>query len=181
MFAVLDVLGFHNMAEIKTPPYDEKDVTNRTGLVQERLIGRVIVQSSRLDAGLNELIWRFFKMSIDDGRVLTGRMDAQVKIALLRKWAPRHVSGDMLKELQQALILADDIRDDRNFIVHGNWATMIADGVAIALSLRRKSEPGEIKAELFSHDRMRTIIRDISLVKNVLEKVVNSLPPLPEK
>lgn len=165
----------------KTQSLDENHANPEIGPIQERLIGRVVVQWSKIETGLNELIWRFLHVSLEEGRVLTGRMDAQTKIPMVRKLAPGHLSGKQLEDLIKALDLADLIRDDRNFIVHGTWCTIIADGVALSISIRGKAPPGLMKGERFSHERMRKIIREIYAVKGELIKAVNALPALPEK
>src|SRR5438105_1245962 len=146
----------------KSPLLSIDDVNPEIGLLQEKLIGRVVVQWSNIEAGLNNLIWGFLRLSIEDGRVLTGRMDAQIKIAMIRKLAPRFLTGEPLYDLTRALKLADSVRDDRNFIVHGSWATKLADGLPLAVSIRAKSDPGEVLAEQFPPERMRIILRDIS-------------------
>jgi hypothetical protein len=168
------------MAAVRKPLLDEGDAIPQVSLIQEKLIGRVVVQWSKIEAGLNELIWRFLRISIEEGRVLTGRMDAQTKIPMVRKLAPNYIDGKLLEDLIKALELAESIRDDRNFIVHGTWCTLTADGVALSVSLRGKAAPGEMKAERFPHERMRTIVRDIFLVKDALIKVTETLPPLRE-
>jgi hypothetical protein len=175
------IVGFSYMADDKAEPRSGDDAIPPVGLVQEKLIGRVVVQWSKVEAGLNELIWRMLQLTIEDGRILTSRMDAQTKIAMLRKLGPRYLDGGPLEDLQKALKLADNVRDDRNFIVHGTWGTLLPEGEPIALSIRAKAEPGEIRSELFPYSRMRIIIRDILLVKKSLIAAVNAFPPLKEK
>jgi hypothetical protein len=62
------------------------------GMQHERLVGRAVIEWSRLEAVLNDLIWCFLNLSFEDGRALTGRADAGTKIALLRLIAPRHLA-----------------------------------------------------------------------------------------
>jgi hypothetical protein len=165
----------------RDPPREAEDATSEIGLIQEKLIGRVVVQWSKIEAGLDNLIWGMLRLTIEDGRVLTSRIDAQMKIAMVRKLAPRHMTEEPLEKLLKALVLADDIRDDRNFIIHGTWGTLWPEGKPISLSIRGKAEPGEIRSELFPHHRMRAIIRDIFLVKRALMDAVGSFPPLKDK
>jgi hypothetical protein len=165
----------------RDPPRKGEDAIAEIGLIQEKLIGRVVVQWSKIEAGLDNLIWAMLSLTIEDGRILTTRLDAQTKIAMLRKLAPRYMTGDPLDKLLKAFELADDIRDDRNFIVHGTWGTLLPERQPISLSIRGKAGPGEIKSELFPHSRMRTIIRDIFLVKQALIDAVSSFPPLQDK
>jgi hypothetical protein len=129
----------------KPPLHPTDDLMHGVSPIQERLIGRLIVQWGYVEAGLNDVIWRLLKLHVEDGRALTTRMDAVTKIAILRKIAPRYLEGEALTEFLKVMKLADDVRDDRNFIAHGNWGTAPSDGVALALSLRGKADPGEVK------------------------------------
>jgi hypothetical protein len=64
------------------------------GMQHERLVGRVVIEWSRLESILNDLIWCFLNVSFEDGRALTGRADAGTKIALLRQIAPKHMANE---------------------------------------------------------------------------------------
>jgi|SRR5476651_137978 hypothetical protein len=82
------------------------------------LIGRVVVQWSWLDGSLDGLIWDFFDLTDDDGRVVTTRMDADPKIQMLRslvaRYAPTRV--DWFKALAADI---DTLRLERNFTSMG--------------------------------------------------------------
>ncbi len=158
------------------PVRDDQISDYHIGLVQERLIGRVVTQWSKLEAALAELLWRFLELSFEDGRLITERMDPSRLIALLRVLAPRKLDGDNLQELSNLLAEADELRDDRNFIIHGTWGTIYPEGDAVSLSLRAKSNPGDITAEHFPHGRMRKITADIIRVKLAVMKIADVLP-----
>ncbi len=132
------------------------------GLIQLKLIGRVVVEWARLENCLNDLIMRYTGLEFETGRLFTEKMDPVRSIALLRILGPRNLEGAALQDLINALATADQLRDDRNFIVHGTWATITPEGHPTASSVRAKSPPGEIVAEHFPHVRMKTIIREIT-------------------
>jgi hypothetical protein len=132
------------------------------------LIGRVIVEWARLEAMMQDAIWNILNVPLEDGRVLTARMDARTKLQWLRAFAKKHVSGDELKTLSDTLDLIELSQDDRNFITHGTWATMWPDNVAVAMSLRPKSPPDEILTESFPEWRMSDIIIDIRKSRSAL-------------
>jgi hypothetical protein len=158
------------------PAREPTDAISHVGLVTQKLVGEVIIEWSHVDAGLNQVICQVLKLHLEDGRIILSRLDSQTKIAMLRKLALRHLHGAALTDLLKALKLADEVRDDRNFIAHGNWGTLMPEGVGIALSLRGKADPGEVKGETFPHNRLRTILRDILLVRAALVKIAMSLP-----
>jgi hypothetical protein len=146
------------------------------GLVQEKLIGRVVVEWSKLEQCIQDLVWRLVNLRFEDGRVLTGRMDVTRVIPIARVLAGRFLSEPLLQEVLEALLRADDLRDDRNFIVHGTWCTVDPPGVSYSSSLRAKSEPGEVTGEEFPHSRMRRIVAEIHRVRSVIIKAYEVLP-----
>jgi hypothetical protein len=154
------------------------DQTTRpeVGPVQQKLIGRVIIEWSKLEAVLMDVLWQLTGLTFEDGRLLTERMDPARLIILLRTLASRKMKEPLLQEFINALATADELRDDRNFIVHGSWGTLDPEGVPVALSLRAKSEPGEIVSEGFPHSRMRAIINAIARTKREVGKIAEKLP-----
>lgn len=146
-----------------------------------RLIGTVVIEWSKLESALDDLIWTLTGLSFEDGRVLTGRTDTKTKISMLQVLAPRYLDGTELQKVEEALVMADFLRDDRNFIMHGSWGSLQPIDEPIALSLRAKSSPGEITGETFPHSRMIAIIDRIQQTKKTLFDVVNSLGASPYK
>lgn len=149
--------------------------------VQEALIGRAVTEWSRLEASLDDLIWTLTGLSFEDGRVLTGRTDAKSKISMLHVLAPRYLKAPGLAGVEQALVLANSLRDDRNFIMHGSWGTLMPLSVPIVLSLRLASAPGEVTSETFSRERMIGIINDMQKARRALVDTMNAHPTSPYK
>ena len=119
------------------------------------LIGRVVISFSKLEAALEDTIWFFLKIDEEDGRIVTKRLDAEFKIQMLRALAARHITdAGKLSEFNKLLTYIGEIKDGRNFIVHGVWATMMPDAVPVALSLKPKADPGVVVSESFPRDRM---------------------------
>jgi hypothetical protein len=148
---------------------------------QERLIGRVAIEWSRLENVLNDVIWRFLNLSFEDGRALTGRDDAATKINLLRVIAPRHLANeDKLEALLLSLDAIDSIRDDRNFVIHGAWGHIEPDGTPLAVSLRAKSKPEQVTGETFPPARMYLIIEKISRMREMLLILLNEIDASPD-
>jgi hypothetical protein len=145
------------------------------GLVRQKLIGRVVIEWSKLENTLQELLWWFLEINFEDGRVITEKMDVSRLFGILRTMAPRKLKGDVLTELLNLLQIADELREDRNFIIHGAWATLEPDGVAVAASLRPKSDTGQVVQEHFPHDRMHHIVNKILKTKVGIFRIIESL------
>ena len=133
---------------------------------QIALIGRVIVLWSNLEAALGDTIRFLLDLDDEDGRIVTMRLSADAKIQMLRSLGPHHISDkDLLAGVNKTLRLIDELKDGRNFIAHGVWGTLMPENVPIALSLKPRSDPGEIVSETFPPDRMKAIIAGIEVAR----------------
>jgi hypothetical protein len=84
----------------------------------ERLLGRAIMAWTKLDACLQALLWAFIDVGMSDGRIITSRLDSGMVIKMLRALAKRNVVPEKLETFLSAFNLADDLREDRNFLAH---------------------------------------------------------------
>jgi hypothetical protein len=146
------------------------------GLTQEKLIGRLVVEWSRVEGCLHDIIWRLTGLTFEDGRLLTERSDPTRLIAILNVLGPRYLDEPLLHEFMDALKTANELRDDRNFVAHGSWATILPEAMPAAASLRAKSKPGEVVSEDFPHSRMMAIISEMQQVRIVFIRVLGTLP-----
>jgi hypothetical protein len=147
------------------------------GLIQEKLIGRIIVEFSRLEQALSLMIWRLLKLQMKDGRLITTRMDAQAKIAMLYILVPRYFDTARRHAALTALDFAEIIMEDRNFIVHGLWGTLMPDNVPLIASIRPKSDPENIISEAFPAERMRSIISSTQKATRLLRHLAGEPDP----
>jgi hypothetical protein len=132
---------------------------------QERLIGRVVVAWAKLESALDGLIWHLLSLEIEDGRIITARLDAVAKIKMSRDLGNLNLSEEQFRQLSPILDRIDILREDRNHIVHGMWARN-REGIPITFSLRTKPlEPDQVVAEAFPDTRMRDIVHDIDAGK----------------
>lgn len=152
----------------------------RLSNVQCELIGEVMVHWSRLESNLDILLWRMVGVDAEDGRVLTSRTGADIKIQMLRALARRHLAPDpaALTEFNDLLAKIEELKDDRNFIAHATWATLVPDEVPIGTSIRQKSEPGRVNAEKFPQDRMKTLIDNLHRAVGYLVQTQDRLSSL---
>jgi hypothetical protein len=148
-------------------------------LRHERLVGRAIISWSRLEAAIQDIIWVILDVPLEDGRIITARMDAIKKMQWIKSFSKRHLDGKPLEDMEFILSKVDDLLDDRNFIVHTSWGTLVNTGEPVGMSLRRKSQPHEIVTEAFPERRMLEFISDVDAARNGLiawRKQHESLP-----
>lgn len=142
---------------------------------QERLIGRVCVAWAGLEATLQDILWQMLGVPIDDGRIFTSAADAKRKLQWLNAFAGKHLKGDEWTRLKTALDAIEQARGDRNFVVHGQWATHISTGDPIAMSVKEKApDPTEVIAETWPDGRMLELVDVINAAKSELMRWANS-------
>ncbi len=144
--------------ELRPDQYHDPDISEE----QTRRIGQVIVFWSKLEAAMEDIIWMFLNLDDENGKVITKRLSADAKVQLLRVIGPRHISDTALIAMfKETLNYVDELKESRNFIAHGVWGTLMPDDIPIALSLKPKSEVGEVISETFSLERMDGIFGGI--------------------
>lgn len=101
-------------------------------------IGRLIVEWSRLENALEDMIWHFLDLSDDDGRVITCRLDARSKTEMLGAFDVRYLSPTLAGRLANVLKLIRELQEARNLVAHGAWGILMPENIPVALSLRIK-------------------------------------------
>lgn len=139
------------------PLRPDQITSGRVTMMQERLIGRVVVVWAKLESLLNELIWVIQGKDIADGRTLTERMQITKLIGTLRSLIDKVlIEKGLIDEADRATKLLDgieELKDQRNLIVHGSWGDI--DGVAAVGSLRAKTDDANsVTVEFFPPRRM---------------------------
>jgi hypothetical protein len=158
--------------------------SGRVSMAQERFIGRVTVAWAKLEALLNDLIWAMTGLKIEDGRLLTERQDATRLLTILRALAERYLSDDgspsPRSRFLDTLDFIDQLKDDRNAIIHGSWGEL--DGIPIIASLRLKTNsPSKVTSENYPAERMLKIARDIDRCKKIMGAFLNIFEAWREK
>lgn len=98
--------------------HDPSDIPDAIAL----RIGRFLAKCSGIDVVLQAIIWRLTRLTREEGRLLTGRLDARPKVEII----------DSLMDLRQPpggiCCSWDDIRKNipqllevRNWLAHGAW------------------------------------------------------------
>ena len=129
---------------------------------------------------MEDLIWTLLKLEIEQGRIVTARMDAVGKIRMLRHLGELEMTEEQFHRLSPALDEIDILREDRNFIVHGTWGRAGFDRTHFCLSLRLKPDSVEnVIGESFPESRMRRIGDAIERRKWELIDLMEELHALP--
>jgi hypothetical protein len=116
---------------------------------QQRLIGLVVLNFAKLAHNLEDVLWSFLGLTIDEGGPLTSRLSTDFKIEMFKSLAKAHLRGDLLDDTLECAQLINGYKEDRNFIVHGSWGTLMPENVPVCASLRPQAPPGEVIAETF--------------------------------
>ena len=121
---------------------------------------------------MEEVIWGFLRLSVEDGRIITARLDARFRMNMLRGLGEKHMSKEDFSALSDLLKRIGDLYAERNLIAHGIWITSMPDNIPAVMSLREKlpddAARNEIITTQMSPDRMAGIIRNMILVTHVL-------------
>lgn len=140
------------------------------------LMGEFIAEWSILEANLDMSIWDAMSLTEDDGRLLTNRFDANIKVQILRVIVPRRISNEaFLTKFSKLALRIDELRDDRNFIVHATWATLMPEDVPFGSSVRQKSPVGTIASETFPKERVETMTKDAKIAIKALGQLAAAL------
>ena len=174
-----------NTPKPEKPPYkpmaDHQSVVPNVDHQQQLFIGQVVITWSKLENAMQDTIWHFLNVPMSDGRIVTERMDAGTLLRILRALGKRHLENPLLDQFLSIMDKIEDRSEDRNFVVHGTWGTLLPDNVPVALSLRPKALPGEVMSETFPAHRMLEIVRDITTALDFLMKLMPVLKTLPRK
>ncbi len=72
---------------------------------QQRLIGLLVLNWSKLEGGIEDTIWHFLILDIDAGRIITARLNADVKVEMLRALSKAYLRGELLDDIMDVLDL----------------------------------------------------------------------------
>lgn len=148
-------------------------VLDTVPMSHERLLGRFVVEWAKLENTMDDLIWQFFDLPIEFGRVITSKMDANSKVQMLKTLcntsfghsSPDYMMTSYINELTSEISI---LRESRNLAVHGTWGRNHPSFTPMALSLRIKDNPSTVVAEDFPERRMRDMITDTIRLKLLL-------------
>jgi hypothetical protein len=142
---------------------------------QQQLIGLLVLNWSKLETDIDSAIWAFLDLDMDKGRVITTKLNTDVKVELLRALVNTYCAGDLLNDILGVIDFIVGYKEDRNFVVHGSWGTLMPENVPVCASIRPKAPPGEVISETFSKERMLNIINGILEAKQNLRTLMDMI------
>jgi hypothetical protein len=87
-----------------------------------KAIGRVVVESSRLDRAAEKVIWGLLRLGHDDvGAALTTHISTPVRLDIILSLADILLDANETKRLAKLLKRIRGLLDDRNAVVHSEW------------------------------------------------------------
>jgi hypothetical protein len=132
-------------------------------------IADAILAFSEMEVAAEAFIWTLTGLNVDDGRILT-RLDASQKFEIAKIFSERY---GVLAPAQPAGKITmwnamRDLAEARNKIAHGLWGTLDLT-TPICMSLRFKSDLGQVVSESFGIPRLEAITRQSNQIKMILE------------
>lgn len=136
------------------------------------LIGNCIVRWSYLEQGIDEVIWAFLKLDVEDGRIVTAHLDARHKMILFRQLAQRHLPESRFDEFAKVLGRLEDLYELRNLMAHGLWVTLVPRNTAAVMSFREKlpsdTPRNEVMTTEMTRESLATTITNMDIISNYL-------------
>lgn len=158
------------------PFEDDQSIVPQISVDQTYRIGEVIALWSKLEAAMDALVWEFLGTGMEDGRLVTTELNANAKIQILRSLGNRHLPNETnRRHFAETMKYVGELKEARNFIVHGTWGTLKPENVPIAASLKPKTQPDEVVSETFSQERMEGIRDGIGVACDRINKLCNLL------
>jgi hypothetical protein len=161
---------------------DQSFVQGVSGPV-ELAVGRAIIEWTNLEKAIEEVVWRFLRINVDEGRIVTAHLDARHKMLLARQLAERHLQKEDAETFLEVLGQVQDLYDERNLMAHGQWVTLTPDNVPAVMSLREKLPEGvprqEVIATTMSEERIRAIVDNMVIARNAVIDLRRRLPEPP--
>src|SRR5215469_11424375 len=108
---------------------------------QQQLIGLLVLNWSKLETDIDGAIWAFLDLDTDKGRLITTKLNTDVKVELLRALINTYCAGEVLDEFLRTMHFIGGYKEDRNFVVHGSLGTLTPENVPICGSIRPKAFP----------------------------------------
>jgi hypothetical protein len=143
------------------PRRSDKYGTGDVSEEQQRWIGLVVLNWAKLEQNIEDTIWSFLDLDLDDGKLITARLNTDSKIEMFKALSRTYLRGELLDDTIDSASLINGYKEDRNFIVHGSWGTLQPENVPVCASLRPKAPPEEVIVETFPEARMRAIVDGI--------------------
>jgi hypothetical protein len=149
----------------------------------ELWVGRAIIAWTRLEQAIEEVAWRLLRVGVDEGRIVTARLDARHKMMLARQLAERHLEKKEADEFLEVLGHIEDLYAQRNLMAHGQWVTLKPEDLPAVMSLREKLPEGVSRQEVISTvmpvDGIKAVVENMQLATNFVIDLRRRIPAPP--
>lgn len=125
------------------------------------LIGHVVLEWSRLEKSLEELIWAYLGVDVDEGRIITARLDARYKMNMFRGLAEVLMQENDFSDMRRILHRMAELYSVRSLVVHGNWFVEKPGNVVAVMSLREKLPDDASRDQVVTTDMPASYLRYI--------------------
>jgi hypothetical protein len=136
------------------------------------LVGYCIAHWSYLEQGIDEVIWAFLKLGVEDGRIVTAHLDARHKIMLFTQLGHRHLPSSELEAFATVLGRLQDLYENRNLMAHGLWVTLLPRNTPAVMSFREKLPEDTPRNEIMTTEMtitsLKATLSNMGIIANYL-------------
>lgn len=138
-------------------------------------IGALLMEFSHLEITLNHLIWTILRLSTDDGKDLTVRLDTRPKLEILKEVSRRYIGSDRkVKTIKDASKRISELTMYRNACAHGMW--YVKNGHLTCSSYRWDAEDGFVSTKHISLQQLADVTSEIVQIDHDLMRIELGLP-----
>src|SRR6516225_859479 len=87
------------------PRRQDQWANSDVSIEQQQLIGLLVLNWSKLETNIDGAIWAFLDLDIDKGRLITTKLNTDVKVELLRALINTYCAGEVLDEFLRMMDL----------------------------------------------------------------------------
>lgn len=133
-------------------------------------IGRVVIETARLEAVVREAIWRALGLDSGQGRIVTGCMARPEQLHALRALGGRFFQWHELDEFIRLVAMIEAVLQERDFILRAQWGFLMKDVIAVAATWLDNDAGEHTVSRSFPFSRIATLAREAQEYRTELAK-----------
>jgi hypothetical protein len=138
-------------------------------------IGRVVIETARLEATVRRAIWAALGLEGGQGRIVTACMERPEQLHALRALGGRFFQWRELDDFLGLVALIDALLKERDFILRAQWGFMMRDVFAVAGSWLDNDEGDGTQSPNFPFKRVDGIVQEARLYRTQLGTWIHGL------
>jgi hypothetical protein len=123
-------------------------------------IGRVVIETARLEAVVREAIWRALCLDSGQGRLVTACMARPEQLHALRALGGRFFEWHELDEYIRLVATIEAVLLERDFILRAQWGFLMKDVIAVAATWLDNDGGEHTLTRSFPFPRLDTLSRE---------------------